>query len=430
MAMVWKPPLRPGLPVGIALLALPLVLLLVAVAALIWRTLDPITIALGVLAVPLLAAVIVMGRALAGLLSLRYVVDDSGLTIEHQGERLHLDRDSILEIAKAPPLGPVRVPGLSWSGYRVGIGRVPRMGRARFFITNERPGAALVVRTRTGLFVISPDHPDEFLAHWGVGPDTSTAPAGAHPSHRGQPPAEGVGRGSLDARGGYPGGALAARPVARAADFDRAESRPLAERVPVYPLRATSAERAVALDAREVADADAAHLAETAVLPGLVPRARNSLATPVEVASPSRREVLVAAGERDEVLPSAAGVLEPAPAATGVAAPAAAEALGLRVLAAALVLNLALYAFVAVRYPVLADAGALPIHRNSLGLVDRLVDPVWAFYFPLMGSLFLLTSAGVAWLMRRENPLAAAIAVGAAPFVQLVVIVAGLFVLI
>jgi hypothetical protein len=90
----------------------------------------------------------------------------------------------------------------------------------------------------------------------------------------------------------------------------------------------------------------------------------------------------------------------------------------LAVLAAALLVNLALYAYLWRVTPTLPEV--MPLHYDALGVVDQLGRPAELFRLPIIGSVVLVADALLAAALHpRERP-AAHVLVWAALGVQLV----------
>src|SRR5262245_36216864 len=96
--MTWKPPLRPGVLYGAAFLLAPLGLFLLVAGVILARPFDAVSAVLALVALLLLAAAVLAGRALFGLLTLAYTLDESGLAIRHGGARHLLPLDTIVEV--------------------------------------------------------------------------------------------------------------------------------------------------------------------------------------------------------------------------------------------------------------------------------------------------------------------------------------------
>jgi uncharacterized membrane protein len=74
---------------------------------------------------------------------------------------------------------------------------------------------------------------------------------------------------------------------------------------------------------------------------------------------------------------------------------------------ASIILNVALFAFIAAQYDRLPDE--VPLHFDGLGQVDRYGSPAGLYILPLIGLIAWLTAALLGWYfhqVRGEKPVA------------------------
>jgi hypothetical protein len=91
-------------------------------------------------------------------------------------------------------------------------------------------------------------------------------------------------------------------------------------------------------------------------------------------------------------------------------------------IAAAVIANLALFAFIALRFPNLPDL--LPLHFDATGMPDRIGSRIELFRLPLIGLLVLVVNNGLALLLHRREPLATYLLLASAFAAQLLLAVA------
>ncbi len=128
-----------------------------------------------------------------GCLSLRYVLDRSGLTITWGPLTHFVPIDRIVGLVHGRGEHQPRVRGLSWWGHHVGRGRVEGLGSVLFFSTHRSPEELLYVRTGELTYGLSPQDPLRFIAETqrfqsasggaqpGEAPAVQREPLAAHP---------------------------------------------------------------------------------------------------------------------------------------------------------------------------------------------------------------------------------------------------------
>ena len=92
--------------------------------------------------------------------------------------------------------------------------------------------------------------------------------------------------------------------------------------------------------------------------------------------------------------------------------------------AISLLLNAAIWAYVALRQPVLPDV--LPVHYNAAGQVDRVGLRQQLFILPASGLLMLLVNAGLATALKRRDTQLGYVLLSVAILVQLLLVGAAL----
>ncbi len=99
-----------------------------------------------------------------GCLSLRYLVDRSGVTIVWGFVRHFVPMDQITDILHGRSEHRPRAGGLGWPGYHIGPGEVEGLGPVLFFSTHRGPEELVYVRTQQVTYGLSPRDPVRFLA--------------------------------------------------------------------------------------------------------------------------------------------------------------------------------------------------------------------------------------------------------------------------
>ncbi len=161
--MVFKPRRSTGVLVGIAI-----IMSLLALDALLFSYLRQnqislvffIFVLLVVLSLPLL---VLLGYLVYGLFNLRYQLHRNALTIVWGATQRIIPMNSIREVVWGEGLeGEIKVRGIRWPGYMVGLSQIEGIGRTLFYAT-EPVAEQLVVITPHRAHSISPADPDGFL---------------------------------------------------------------------------------------------------------------------------------------------------------------------------------------------------------------------------------------------------------------------------
>lgn len=167
--MTWRAKLSTGAPLGLAFLALLLVLdgwLLRRLVAhdIVPQQINFLTFLSGLLVLLSLPVLLVVVYQTLSCLALKYHLDRNGLVIRWLGSAQVIPIRDIQRIVRGSELGDpvVRRNGLRWPGHERGEGAVPGIGRTRFLATGRLDNQLLLVTP--GLAVaISPSNPDGFL---------------------------------------------------------------------------------------------------------------------------------------------------------------------------------------------------------------------------------------------------------------------------
>jgi hypothetical protein len=112
------------------------------------------------------------------LLTLRYDLDQNGLTIRWGLVRQYLPLASIQRFVPGREIRPTQVQGVNWWGYHVGRGKVEGLEETLFYSTHRQPWEAIYIVTPGVAFVVSPENHVRFgleLQHLmrETGPDES-----------------------------------------------------------------------------------------------------------------------------------------------------------------------------------------------------------------------------------------------------------------
>ena len=117
----------------------------------------------------LLVGLLVGGLALAALVftvgyfTLRYRFEPNGLSVTWLGRRDLIPYARVDGIFAGPRLGQaMRVRGLNWPGFHVGIGRTRAMGLVRYYATTGDLGQIALIVTPEMTFALSPADADGF----------------------------------------------------------------------------------------------------------------------------------------------------------------------------------------------------------------------------------------------------------------------------
>ena len=160
----WQTDPRTGLRVGIALIAL---LLLVIGSLITWAISQPVTLwtfAIGLGVLLILGIVILVGYWLSGLVRSSYSLDRNALTITWGANEQVVPTGDIERVVPGEELkGRVHFQGIRWPGYWVGYGKIDELGPALFYATVPPQRQVLVVAK--GLtYCISPEDREGFLS--------------------------------------------------------------------------------------------------------------------------------------------------------------------------------------------------------------------------------------------------------------------------
>jgi hypothetical protein len=154
----WRP--RPSAGGRIGLLASVLALL-AALAAADWTAQQPISLAMfaGLLATIFgLVLTLVLATWTYGYYTLRYQLDDAGLTIDWLFAQERLPYRAIDAVYGGQRLADeLRVRGIGWPGYYVGRGRARNLGVLRVFASTLARPELTIVLSELGGFALSPD---------------------------------------------------------------------------------------------------------------------------------------------------------------------------------------------------------------------------------------------------------------------------------
>lgn len=99
-----------------------------------------------------------------GCLSLRYVIDRTGLTIAWGFIKHFVPVDQITSMVHGRSEHRPRTRGLDWLGYHVGLGEVEGVGPVLFFSTHRGPEELVYVQAQGVTYGLSPRDPVRFLA--------------------------------------------------------------------------------------------------------------------------------------------------------------------------------------------------------------------------------------------------------------------------
>jgi len=99
-----------------------------------------------------------------GCLSLRYVVDRTGVTIVWGFVKHFVPMDRITGMLHGRSEHRPRPGGLGWLGYHIGPGEVEGLGPVLFFSTHRGPEELVYVQAQGATYALSPRDPVRFLA--------------------------------------------------------------------------------------------------------------------------------------------------------------------------------------------------------------------------------------------------------------------------
>jgi hypothetical protein len=161
--MEHKPPTRPGLIFGLALI-LALVLLAIGLVVLVlMSSITPLTVLWALLLVSSLGVIGLVLYSLSALRHAAYRLDRSAISIRWGPIRRVIPLSEVEGILQPMDLGAVtRFRGLHWPGFWAGRGRMENVGAVEFFSTGPLE-QQLVIKTAGGAYAISPQNPNRFL---------------------------------------------------------------------------------------------------------------------------------------------------------------------------------------------------------------------------------------------------------------------------
>lgn len=160
----WKPPLWPGVHIGVAGLCV----LLATEGYILWnffgRGYDLGSFLLALAALLALALLVAVGYLLYALMKLGYSLDDGALTITWGLVRHVLPLSTIDDVSTtyAPKQGAY-ILAMPWHGYYVGRGTGSESGNVLFFATSRSPEQTAFIFTPEAIYAISPRDRDTFV---------------------------------------------------------------------------------------------------------------------------------------------------------------------------------------------------------------------------------------------------------------------------
>lgn len=167
--MVFHPRRFPGLLIGGGVVVA--VLLLAALVFLRLRTLPPSLLSLGgvLLFLLLLGLALTYGLWTFGLLSLRYTLDDSRLSIHWLGMWHDIPLNQIEEVIRwRTRRRTVPLRGIRWWGYQVGELLHPELGWVPCYAAVQSPRELLFIRTPERAYALSPARVEPFIESLGA----------------------------------------------------------------------------------------------------------------------------------------------------------------------------------------------------------------------------------------------------------------------
>lgn len=99
-----------------------------------------------------------------GCYSMRYVLGAGGLSIIWGPIRHFIAIDRIQLMTHGRANHRVKVGGIGWPGYHVGLGSVEMFDRVLFFSTHSSPEELVYIQTPTAIYAVSPADPVRFIA--------------------------------------------------------------------------------------------------------------------------------------------------------------------------------------------------------------------------------------------------------------------------
>jgi hypothetical protein len=153
----WRPK---GSPAGLLGLGAALFLALAALASGLFAIRQPVGFAmfLGLLVGFVCGALAILVLVLTvGYFRMRYRFESTGLIVTWLGRREHIAYDRVDGIFAGQRLGQaMRVRGLNWPGFHVGVGRTRVMGFVRYFVTTGDLNEIALIVTPDVTFALSP----------------------------------------------------------------------------------------------------------------------------------------------------------------------------------------------------------------------------------------------------------------------------------
>lgn len=153
----WRPKSSPA---GLLGLGATLLLVLAALASGLFAIRQPVGFAmfLGLLVGFVCGALAILVLVLTiGFYRLRYRFEETGLAVNWLGHREHIAYERVDGIFAGQRLGQaMRVRGLNWPGFHVGVGRTRVMGFVRYFVTTGDLNEIALIVTPDVTFALSP----------------------------------------------------------------------------------------------------------------------------------------------------------------------------------------------------------------------------------------------------------------------------------
>jgi Bacterial PH domain len=95
--------------------------------------------------------------------SLRYEVDQNGLTIHWGFVRQVVPIDSVKRLARGELIPMSKITGVGWPGYHVGRAEIREVGETLFYSTHRRPADLVYVVTPSLTYAVSPLNAQQFI---------------------------------------------------------------------------------------------------------------------------------------------------------------------------------------------------------------------------------------------------------------------------
>ncbi len=163
MRHIWELDIQQGWYIGLAIVAVLLVLSVGAVVLAATQPVSILTFLLAMLAVVGLAITAHISYALWGLVNAVYEMDRNALVIRWGGRSHQIPMAAIQEVRTGDEVAPPKMRfGIRWPGYFVGHGQDAEHKPILFYATRP-PTQQLIIRTATADYAISPADAEEFL---------------------------------------------------------------------------------------------------------------------------------------------------------------------------------------------------------------------------------------------------------------------------